>query len=111
MEFTLSRRDPNYVSKAKQVQLLTMQSEEVKDVLKKLEDANIKVPEDIQISSAIYAHKPGDGSAREQAASCQRVLGAGANFAKEYARLLLIINTVFSVWEVNRVMRNRRLII
>lgn len=84
-EFTLSRRDPNYVSKAKQVQLLTMQSEEVKDVLKKLEDANIKVPEDIQISSAIYANKPGDGSAREQAASCQRVLGAGANFAKEYA--------------------------
>lgn len=37
------------------------------------------------IASAIYCRKPGDGSAREQAASCQRVLGAGANFAKEYA--------------------------
>ncbi|MFI3170553.1 MAG: hydratase, partial [Faecalibacterium sp.] len=40
---------------------------------------------DIQISSTIYAVKPGDGSAREQAASCQRVLGAGANIAVEYA--------------------------
>ncbi len=42
-------------------------------------------PADIQVSSTIYAVKPGDGSAREQAASCQRVLGAGANIAVEYA--------------------------
>jgi aconitate hydratase len=41
--------------------------------------------QDVQIASTIFAHKPGDGSAREQAASCQRVLGAGANIAVEYA--------------------------
>jgi len=42
-------------------------------------------PADFAIGSAIFARKPGDGSAREQAASCQRVLGASANFALEYA--------------------------
>jgi aconitate hydratase len=42
-------------------------------------------PKRVAIGSAIYAHKPGDGSAREQAASCQRVLGASANLAREYA--------------------------
>ncbi len=85
-EFTLSRRDPNYVSEAKHVQSLKVTDQEVQDVYTKLKDKGIKVdPENTNIVSSIYAYKPGDGSAREQAASCQRVLGAGANFAHEYA--------------------------
>ena len=77
-EYTLSRRDPDYVRKAKE----TMEgpSEEVIRLLE--ENGSSSIPE---IGSAIYANKPGDGSAREQAASCQRVLGGLANFAKEYA--------------------------
>ncbi len=82
-EFTLSRRDPSYVAKAKEVQNLTMDS--LTDVLAVLRENGCEVQEGTLIESAIYARKPGDGSAREQAASCQRVLGAGANFAKEYA--------------------------
>ncbi len=84
-EFTLSRRDPNYVKKAKAVQTLTTNSDEIKTVLKILDDSGINYDKELNIGSAIYANKPGDGSAREQAASCQRVLGAVANFAKEYA--------------------------
>ena len=84
-EFTLSRRDPNYVKNAKAVQTLTIDSDEIKIVLKKLKENGIEYSEDMNIGSAIYANKPGDGSAREQAASCQRVLGGVANFAKEYA--------------------------
>ncbi len=84
-EFTLSRRDPNYVKKAKTVQALTTNSDEIKTVLKILDDSGINYDKELNIGSAIYANKPGDGSAREQAASCQRVLGAVANFAKEYA--------------------------
>ena len=85
-EFTLSRRDPKYVERAKQVQLLTADDEEVKAVLRALEKSGVSVDEsETLIKSAIYANKPGDGSAREQAASCQRVLGAGANFAHDYA--------------------------
>ncbi len=84
-EFTLSRRDPNYVKNAKEVQVLTIDSDEIKTILKKLKDNGIEYSEDMNIGSAIYANKPGDGSAREQAASCQRVLGGVANFAKEYA--------------------------
>ena len=83
-EFTLSRRDPSYVPEAKKVAALTT------DDLKEVIDAYAlkKVTVDCNrsnIASAIYARKPGDGSAREQAASCQRVLGGGANFAREYA--------------------------
>ncbi len=85
-EFTLSRRDPDYVSEAKHVQSLKVTDQEVQDVYARLKDKGIKVdPENTNIVSSIYAYKPGDGSAREQAASCQRVLGAGANFAHEYA--------------------------
>lgn len=85
-EFTLSRRDPEYVPSAKAVSLLTKDSEEVKKVYKALEKAGVITdPDSTNIASSIYAKKPGDGSAREQAASCQRVLGAGANFAEEYA--------------------------
>lgn len=93
-EFTLSRRDPNYVTKAKNVRKLederknNTEDKELIEVVKKIN----KIPEegeitlkDIQIGSTIYAVKPGDGSAREQAASCQRVLGALANICEEYA--------------------------
>jgi aconitate hydratase len=93
-EFTLSRKDPQYVARAKAVQALEENraagktDEELAAVLKKIqaipgcEDLKAR---DIQIGSTIYARKPGDGSAREQAASCQRVLGAWANLALEYA--------------------------
>ncbi len=85
-EFTLSRRDPDYVSEAKHVQSLKTTDKEVQDVYIRLKENRISVdPENTNIVSSIYAYKPGDGSAREQAASCQRVLGAGANFAHEYA--------------------------
>ena len=91
-EFTLSRKDPAYVPNAKAVKALDEQRKagelpaevaRVYDDLKKLgyepDAANTN------IGSAIFANKPGDGSAREQAASCQRVLGGAANFACEYA--------------------------
>lgn len=85
-EFTLSRRDPDYVPLAKEVHALTKDSEEVQKIYNNLRQAKVEVDEaHTNIASSIYANKPGDGSAREQAASCQRVLGAGANFAKEYA--------------------------
>jgi len=89
-EFTLSRKDPQYVGRAKaikkleEVRLAGEPTEEVKFVLAKFGDAN-SLCEKTGISSVIYAVRPGDGSAREQAASCQRVLGAGANIALEYA--------------------------
>ena len=93
-EFTLSRRDPEYVGRAKEVDKLEKDratgniSDEIKFVIEKInkisgqEKINL---DDIQIGSTIYAIKPGDGSAREQAASCQRVLGGLANISKEYA--------------------------
>lgn len=93
-EFTLSRRDPEYVKRAKEVDKLEKDraigniSNEIKVVIEKInkisgqEKINL---DDIQIGSTIYAIKPGDGSAREQAASCQRVLGGLANISKEYA--------------------------
>ena len=93
-EFTLSRRDPEYVKRAKEVDKLEKDrvvgniSDEIKFVIEKVnkisgqEKVNL---DDIQIGSTIYVIKPGDGSAREQAASCQRVLGGLANISKEYA--------------------------
>ena len=95
-EFTLSRKDPEYVGKAKIVQDMEKMREEgvcpcekypeIKDVMAavrtKFADAS---HENTGFGSTIYAVKPGDGSAREQAASCQRVLGGLANIAKEYA--------------------------
>lgn len=91
-EFTLSRRDPDYVEHAKNVNVLELERRqnkiacEVSNIEKKLQDYGIQVDvRNTNIVSSIYANKPGDGSAREQAASCQRVLGGGANFAKEYA--------------------------
>ena len=91
-EFTLSRKDPAYVPNAKAVKALDEQRKagelpaevaRVYDDLKKLGYAPDAA--NTNIGSAIFANKPGDGSAREQAASCQRVLGAGANIVNEYA--------------------------
>ena len=95
-EFTLSRRDPEYVGQAKAVdaaerariagQCPASVDKELKDVFAKLKetfaDADMAATE---IGSMIYCVKPGDGSAREQAASCQRVLGGLANICREYA--------------------------
>ena len=81
-EFTLSRKDPAYVGRAKAVRDRT---DDVKaEITKVCAALNVK-ESDVQVGSTIYAVKPGDGSAREQAASCQRVLGASANIACEYA--------------------------
>lgn len=88
-EFTLSRKDPAYVGRAKAVR---DRSEEVKAEVSRAEKIlEEKYPEfkgrieKAGLGSTIYAVKPGDGSAREQAASCQRVLGASANIASDYA--------------------------
>ena len=81
-EFTLSRKDPAYVVKSKAVRDRILP--ELPGILEVLKKKGYTV-DDLQIGSAIYARKPGDGSAREQAASCQRVLGGLANFAIEYA--------------------------
>ena len=93
-EFTLSRRDPDYVRRAKQVRDFEQArlAGEPPDELSAVYEAihgitgfeNIDAGS-IEIGSTIYARKPGDGSAREQAASCQRVLGALANIVEEYA--------------------------
>ncbi len=95
-EFALSRKDPDYVKRAKEVQAaekareagtcpaeVLPEFEAVMDIIKK-EFSEVN-RENIGIGSTIYAVKPGDGSAREQAASCQKVLGGWANIAKEYA--------------------------
>ena len=90
-EFTLSRKDPEYVGRAKAVQAEEAARRAGAGDAALLAKVNA-VPgceqlkwNDIQIASTIFAVKPGDGSAREQAASCQRVLGAGANIVTEYA--------------------------
>jgi aconitate hydratase len=93
-EFTLSRKDPDYVRKAKEVQKIEENrlygggGTDVREILikiKNIEGCSGITADGFGIGSAIFARKPGDGSAREQAASCQRVLGACANFALEYA--------------------------
>jgi aconitate hydratase len=93
-EFTLSRKDPAYVQKAKAVKALEdarrdgKNAPEIAALFKEIQGipgcGSISLST-TGIGSAIFARKPGDGSAREQAASCQRVLGASANFALEYA--------------------------
>jgi len=85
-EFTLSRKDPDYVPMAKAVRDKTGETKaELDAVYNGLKTAGIRTESAVQTASAIFAVKPGDGSAREQAASCQRVLGGIANFANEYA--------------------------
>ena len=93
-EFTLSSRDPGYVQRAKDVRALekarlageAQSDEALKSALGKVKNILPDVDEKtIEIGSVIYCVKPGDGSAREQAASCQRVLGGLANICSEYA--------------------------
>lgn len=95
-EFTLSRKDPAYVGKAKEIQKAQKAIEagecpieaveELKPVMDAIETVYPGVGKgNIGVGSTIFAVKPGDGSAREQAASCQKVLGGWANIANEYA--------------------------
>ena len=95
-EFTLSRKDPEYVGRAKAIQqvertreagsCLCETSDEMKNIIETIKKSypNVK-GKNLGYGSTIFAVKPGDGSAREQAASCQKVLGGWANIAKEYA--------------------------
>jgi len=95
-EFALSRKDPMYVSRAKEIQKAqkaveaqTCPLEAVEELKPVMAAIQTQFPEvgkgNVGFGSTIFAVKPGDGSAREQAASCQRVLGGVANIAKEYA--------------------------
>ena len=94
-EFTLSRKDPAYVGKAKEVQKVEKarvagtdiyaEDSQLKEIYETIQAQFDIVPEETEVGSVIFAVKPGDGSAREQAASCQRVLGGMANIAREYA--------------------------
>ena len=95
-EFTLSRKDPAYVGLAKEVQKAetarttggepTAAFPEIKDIVEKIKEIYPNLESDnTGFGSTIFAVKPGDGSAREQAASCQKVLGGWANIANEYA--------------------------
>ena len=95
-EFALSRKDPEYVGRAKEIQKAQKAVEagtcplevveELKPVMETIEAAFENVgKENLGFGSTIFAVKPGDGSAREQAASCQKVLGGWANIANEYA--------------------------
>ena len=95
-EFTLSRKDPEYVGRAKEVQKVEKLRESgmclceaepsLKSVIETIKQSFPDVKgKNLGYGSTIFAVKPGDGSAREQAASCQKVLGGWANIAKEYA--------------------------
>ncbi|RKD35213.1 hydratase [Lacrimispora algidixylanolytica] len=94
-EYTLSRRDPEYVERAKAVAALEIDRAENNVVPSELSAVYNQIKsiypnvehelQSIEIGGVIYCTKPGDGSAREQAASCQRVLGGLANICKEYA--------------------------
>ncbi|MCF0130240.1 MAG: hydratase [Pseudobutyrivibrio sp.] len=95
-EFTLSRKDPEYVGRAKHIQAAQKALEagecageavpELKAVMSKIKEKYTNVCHDnLGVGSTIFAVKPGDGSAREQAASCQKVLGGWANIANDYA--------------------------
>ena len=104
-EFALSRKDPAYVGLAKEVQKAQKAIEagedaaeafpEVKDILETVKESYADVTQDnLGIGSTIFAVKPGDGSAREQAASCQKVLGGWANIANEYATKIYRSNLI-----------------
>ncbi len=82
--FTLSRKDPEYVARADEIKAIEESDarNDLFDELNKIEGVDIK---ECVFGSGIYANMPGDGSAREQAASCQKVLGGWANIAIEYA--------------------------
>ena len=95
-EFTLSRKDPEYVGRAKEIQKAqkaieagTCPLDAVPELKVVMDAVHTKYPEagksNLGVGSTIFAVKPGDGSAREQAASCQKVLGGWANIANSYA--------------------------
>lgn len=92
-EFALSRRDPQYVPRSKEVRAMEQLRQQgaplpdqVRQVYRQLQNAGVVcTPEATEIGSVLYANCPGDGSAREQAASCQRVMGGAANLARQYA--------------------------
>lgn len=94
-EFALSRKDPLYVGRAKEVQKAEKAREagqcmgealpELREVMHKIKESFDVCKDNTGVGSTIFAVKPGDGSAREQAASCQKVLGGWANIANEYA--------------------------
>ena len=90
-EFTLSRKDPAYVGRAKAVQAeeaarrAGQGDAALLAKIRAVPGCEALTWDDVQLASTIFAVKPGDGSAREQAASCQRVLGAWANIVNEYA--------------------------
>ncbi len=99
-EFTLSRKDPEYVGRAKEIQAFEKAREDGVNAMQKVVEASVEMQSTLNaikkqfpdmnwdntgVGSTIYAVKPGDGSAREQAASCQKVLGGWANIATEYA--------------------------
>lgn len=90
--FALSRKDPGYVDRARAVRELERLRESGEDPFAsgELSDVRALLPQNVQgeeigLGTLVYAVKPGDGSAREQAASCQKVLGGWANIAREYA--------------------------
>lgn len=97
-EFTLSRRDPEYVGRSKEVDKIekarvstgnVLEAEpelaKVYEVIRTIPGQETIKESETEVGSMVYAVKPGDGSAREQAASCQRVIGGLANITKEYA--------------------------
>ena len=94
-EFTLSRKDPEYVGRAKEIQKAQKAIEadscpaeavpELKPIMDRIKQDYQVNRKNVGVGSTIFAVKPGDGSAREQAASCQKVLGGWANIANEYA--------------------------
>lgn len=102
-EYTLSRRVPDYVARSKAVKTLEESrtnaiknnhsfSDELSGLHSMLQTSGVDIPDDARefyadtsLGSLMYANKPGDGSAREQAASCQKVLGGWANIARDYA--------------------------
>ena len=97
-EFTLSRRDPEYVGRSKEVDkiekarvageditALDSHLGDIFDKIRSIQGQENILPAETEVGSLVYAIKPGDGSAREQAASCQRVIGGLANITKEYA--------------------------
>ena len=87
-QFTLSRKDPEYVARAtavKECEEQRLEKGTLESVEQELSKAGVKIKQGMAFGSFVAAKKIGDGSAREQAASCQRVLGGIANIAEEYA--------------------------
>ncbi len=87
-EFALSRKDPNYVPKAKEIYADELQRRDSglnKEYADAVKVSGLDLKGSVSIGSGVFAIKPGDGSAREQAASCQRVLGGVCNISREYA--------------------------